>query len=82
MKFLTSALISASMVAAAPSMAVAQTSAPAAKLSVAHARAGATEGDSKLEGGAGGIIAIALLAGIVAIGVLAAVNNDDAPNSP
>jgi hypothetical protein len=76
-KSLTSALIAGSMVAAAPSAAIAQTAASASKLSVVQARAGAPAGDSQLAGGSGGVIAIALLAGIVAIGVLAAVNSDD-----
>lgn len=84
--FLTSALIATSMAAALPSVAIAQTSASAAKLSIAHARAGASAGDSDLAGGSGGVIALALVAGIVAIGVLAAVNGDDnngsSPTSP
>lgn len=79
-KLLTSALISASMVGAVPAAAVAQTSS-ASKLSVVSTRAGATAGESKLAEGAGGIIAIALLAGIAAIVVLAAVNSDDSPSS-
>ena len=46
----------------------------------------AAAGDSDLAGGSGGVIALALVAGIVAIGVLAAVNGDDnngsSPTSP
>lgn len=82
MKLLTSALISASMIGAVPAAAVAQTSS-ASKLSVVSARAGAPSGQSRILGdeGAGGIIALALVAGIVAIGVLAA-TQDDSPNSP
>ncbi|MFD1610508.1 hypothetical protein ACFSCW_01685 [Sphingomonas tabacisoli] len=81
MKLFASALVSIGMMAAVPSTAIAQTSS-ASKLSVVSARAGARGGDSRLEGGSGGVIAIALLAGIAAIAVLAAVNNDDSPNSP
>ncbi|HEU4968930.1 hypothetical protein [Sphingomonas sp.] len=83
-KSLTSALIAGSMVAAMPGAAIAQTASSAAKLSIAHARAGAAEGDSQLAGGSGGVIALAILAGIAAIGVLAAVNSDDdeSPASP
>jgi hypothetical protein len=51
-------------------------------LSIAHARAGASAGESRLEGGSGGVIALALLAGIAAIGVLAIVNGDDSEASP
>ena len=70
-KLLSTVLVSASM-AAAPAIA-AQPS--AAKLSVA--RASASGGDSRLEGGSGAVIGIALALGIVAIGVVAAVNSDD-----
>lgn len=80
--FITSALIASSMAAAAPSVAIAQTTSSAAKLSIAHARAGAANGDSRLAGGSAGVIALALVAGIVAIGVLAAVNSDDNGSSP
>ena len=61
-KLLTSVLISASMIGAVPAAAVAQTSTSASKLSVVSARAGAQSGGEKLADGAGGIIAIALLA--------------------
>ena len=76
-KSLTTVLVATSMVALSPSIAAAQTVAPASKLSVVSARAGAPAGDSRLAGGSGGVIALAILAGIVAIGVLAAVNSDD-----
>jgi hypothetical protein len=81
-KSLTAAAIATSMVAMSPTIAVAQTVAPASKLSIAHARAGASAGESRLEGGSGGVIALALLAGIAAIGVLAIVNGDDSEASP
>ncbi|NNM76985.1 hypothetical protein HJG53_08735 [Sphingomonas sp. ID1715] len=72
-KLLGSVLVSASLVSA-PVMAAPSASA----LSLSHARAGAaTSGDSELAEGSGGIIAIALVAGIVAIGVLAATTDDD-----
>lgn len=83
MKLLSSILVSASLVAAP----VAASAAPASasKLSVVNARAGApTSGESDLAGGAGGVIAIALLAGIAAIlivGELANDNDDDNPVS-
>ena len=80
-KFLTTALVATSMVAISPGVAVAQTVAPASKLSVVSARAGAPAGDSQLAGWSGGVIALAILAGIVAIGVLAAVNGDDGNDS-
>jgi len=54
---------------------MAQTAAPAAKLSVA--RAAAPVNGEKLGEGAGGIVAIALVAGIIAIGVLAAIESSD-----
>lgn len=82
MKSLAAAAIATSMVAMSPSIAVAQTVAPASKLSIAQSRAGAPAGESRLEGGSGGVIAIALLAGIAAIGVLAIVNGDDNEASP
>ena len=78
-KLLSSILVSASMVVA-PVAAAAQ--APAAKLSVVNARAGApASGGNGLVGeGAGGIVALALLAGIAAIlivGELASDSDDD-----
>ncbi|MBA2919171.1 hypothetical protein GON01_14825 [Sphingomonas sp. MAH-20] len=74
-KSLTSAIIAGSMIGALPTAAIAQTSASAAKLSIV--RAAPEAGESRLAGGAGGVIALAILAGIAAIGVLAAVNSDD-----
>jgi O-antigen ligase len=71
-KLLSSIIASASLVAA-PVMA--QTASSAAKLSVA--RAGAPVSGEKLAEGSGGIIAAVLVAGIVAIGVLAATQDDD-----
>lgn len=79
-KSLTSVLIAGTMIGAVPSVAIAQTTASAAKLSVV--RAAPESGDSKLAGGAGGVIALVILAGIAAIGVLAAVNSDDDNGSP
>lgn len=78
-KSLTSAAIAGSLIAAMPGAAIAQTSASAARLSVA--RAAPQAGDSQLAGGSGGVIALAILAGIAAIGVLAIVNSDDEPVS-
>lgn len=61
-----------------PAMASAATANPAASLSISKSvRSGTTTtGKSKLGGGAG-IFAIAIVAGIVAIGVIAATKNDD-----
>ena len=77
-KLLSSIIATASLIAAAP---VAAQS--AASLSVA--RANASVDGEELAGGAGGAVAIALVAGIVAIGVLAAIegdgNDDDDPIS-
>jgi hypothetical protein len=74
-KLLSSIIASASLIAAAP---VAAQSASA--LSVARAQA-SVEGE-ELAGGAGGAVAIALVAGIIAIGVLAAVNGGDDDDDP
>lgn len=74
-KLLSSIIASASLIAAAP---VAAQSASA--LSVA--RANATVEGEDLAGGAGGAIAIALVAGIVAIGVLAAIESGDDDDDP
>jgi hypothetical protein len=69
-KLLGSIVAAASLISAVP--AAAQS---ASALSVARAHASA-DGE-ELAGGAGGAVAIALVAGIIAIGVLAAVNSDD-----
>lgn len=76
LRLLSTILVSASM-AAAPAIAAPSS---ASKLSVA--RASASSGDSKLEGGSGAVIGIGLALGIVAIGVLAAVNGDDNNDNP
>lgn len=83
LKLITSALISASMIGAVPAAAVAQTSS-ASKLSIANVRTGAAAGESRLAGGSGGIIALALVAGIAAIAIVGAIegDNNDSPNSP
>lgn len=74
---LSSVLVSASLVSA-PVMAAPSASA----LSLSNARIGAaTKGENDLAEGAGGIIAIALVAGIVAIGVLAATSDDGGNDS-
>lgn len=72
-KFLSSVLVSASLIAA-PAVA-----APSAQsLSLSNARVGAATGsDSDLASGSGGIIALVILAGIVAIGVLAAIEESE-----
>ena len=72
-KLLSSLIASASLVAT-PVLAQAAPSASATKLSVARANT-SVEG-KKLAEGAGGIVAIALVAGIIAIGVLAATQSD------
>lgn len=77
-KFLNSVLVSVGMIAAAP-VAAAPATAPAAKLSVVQARAGAPVEGEKLAAGAG-VIALVILAGIAAIAVLAA-TADDEPQS-
>lgn len=81
-KFLNSLLVSVGMIVAAP-VAAAPTSAPvatsASKLSLAGARVGAPAKGEKLAGGAS-IIALAILGGIIAIGVFAA-TSDDGPSS-
>ncbi len=74
LKLLSSIIASASLVSA-PVMA--QTS--ASKLSVA--RASAPVSGENLGEGSGGVIAIALVAGIIAIGVLAAVESGDDSDS-
>lgn len=73
LKLLSSILVSASMVAAAP---VAAAPSAASKLSVVGARAGAPAGESRLAEGAGGIIALALVAGIAAIAIVGALADD------
>lgn len=84
-RLFSSVLISASMIAA-PVFAAPLTQPAAAKLSLSNARSGAaTTGNSRLGEGAGGIFALALLAGIAAIlivGELANDNNGDDPRSP
>lgn len=79
MKLLSSIVASASLVAA-PVMA--QTASPAAKLSVAQSRAGASVDGERLGEGSGGLIAAVLVAGIIAIGVLAAVESGDDDDDP
>lgn len=75
-KLLSSILVSASLVSA-PVMAAS----PASSLSLANARVGASMSDeNQLAEGAGGILALVIVAGIVAIGVLAA-TADDSPDS-
>jgi hypothetical protein len=54
----------------------------ASALSLSNARLGAATSDgNQLAEGTGGIIAIALVAGILAIGVLAATSDDDAESA-
>jgi uncharacterized membrane protein len=79
-RLITTALISASMIAS-PVLAAAT---PASKLSVASAsRSGAKGGDSDLASGSGGILALALVAGIAAILVVGELASDnDSPDSP
>lgn len=76
-KFLSSVVISASLIAA-PAVA-----APSAQsLSLSNARVGAsTTGQNDLASGAGGIAAIAILAGIVAIGVFAAIEESESDSN-
>jgi hypothetical protein len=78
LKFLSSVLVSASLIA---SPALAAPAASASKLSVVGARSGASmAGENELGSGAGGILALALVAGIAAIlivGELANDNDDD-----
>lgn len=75
-KLLSSVLVSASLVSAPVAAA-----SPASSLSLANARAGASVADeNKLAEGAGGILALVIVAGIVAIGVFAA-TADDGPDS-
>ena len=81
-KLISSILVSASLIAAAP--AAAAPAASAASLSIARASA-PVSGESDLAEGGGGIIALALLAGIAAIlivGELANDNGNDNPTSP
>jgi hypothetical protein len=79
----TVAIAAALGLAAAP---VAAAAAPASKLSLAgSARVGADAGDEELAGGSGAIIALILVAGIIAIPVIDAIQNDsnnDRPTSP
>lgn len=76
-KFLSSVLVSASLIAA-PAVA-----APSAQsLSLSNARVGAaTSGENELAQGSGGIIALVILAGIVAIGVLAATQDESSDSN-
>ena len=78
MKMLSSILVTAGMAMAAP---VAAAPSAASKLSVAQSRTAAPgSGERKLAEGAGGIVALALVAGIAAIvivGALADDNDDD-----
>ncbi len=53
---------------------------PAAKLSVASARASAKEGDSKL--GGGGFVVAAIAAAAVIAGIIIVADNDDGAGSP
>lgn len=77
-KFTTAAVAAISLASASAS--VAATS--ASSLSVANAaRAGAKEGDSALTGGSGGIIAIALLLGIIAIPLVDELSDDNNDNA-
>ena len=78
-KFISSIIASASLVAT-PVMA--QSASPAAKLSVAQSRAGASVDGERLGEGSGGLIAAVLVAGIVAIGVLAAIESGDNDDDP
>jgi len=72
-KLLGSLIVSASLISAPLA---AQSSAQ--RLSLSNARVGAaTTGENDLAQGAGGIVALALVAGIVAIGVLAAIEESD-----
>lgn len=73
--------VAALSMAAMPAVASAQSN-PAASLSVSKSvRSGTTtSGKSKLGAGGGGIFAILILAGVVAIGVVAA-TKDDKPSS-
>ena len=73
LKLLSSMFVSASLIAAP----VAAAPSPASKLSIVNARAGASAGDSELAGGAGGVIALALVAGIAAIVIVGALAGDD-----
>ena len=70
--------VAALSMVAMPAIASAAPANPAASLSISKSvRAGApTSGKSKLAGGAGVFFAIAIVAGIVAIGVIAATKND------
>ena len=77
LKLISSVIASAALVSA-PVMAAS----PASSLSLSNARVGAaTSNDSELAQGAGGIAALVILAGIIAIGVLAATQDDESPDS-
>jgi len=77
LKSISAALAGAALIAA-PTMAAAAPANPAASLSVAKSvRASAPVGKDKLAGGAGGIFAVLIGAGIAAIGVIAIVNASD-----
>lgn len=79
-KMLSSIIVSASLIAAPVAAA-----SSAQSLSLSNARVGAvTGGENDLASGGGGIIALVILAGIVAIGVFAAIEggeDDDFPAS-
>lgn len=75
-KSMTAAL--AAMALATPALA-----APAAKLSLSPVtRAGAAEGDERLAGGSGAILAGIIALGIIAIPVVDALIDDDDDDSP
>lgn len=73
-KLLSSIIASASLVA---TPVLAQTASPASKLSIAQSRAAASVNGEDLGEGSGGLIAAVLVAGIVAIGVFAAIESGD-----
>ena len=74
-KLISSIVASASLLVAPVAASVAS---PAQSLSLSNARVGAASGaKSDLAGGSGGIIALVILAGIVAIGVFAAIEESD-----
>ncbi|MBB5714755.1 hypothetical protein [Sphingomonas aerophila] len=76
-KSISAALAGAALIAA-PTMAAAAPANPAASLSVAKSvRASAPAGKDKIAGGAGGIAAVLIAAGIAAIGVIAIVQSSD-----
>lgn len=78
-KLISSIIASASLVA---TPVLAQSASPASKLSIAQSRAGASVDGERLGEGSGGLIAAVLVAGIIAIGVLAAVESGDNDDDP